>query len=97
VQQQQQVVTPDVREPALPRGRDTFEVLDKPVHTTPIARIASATGVPYETRTSTWRSLETISSGMRLVLRIVILLRLGSHPSGWTTPKEADHCWRLEA
>jgi hypothetical protein len=32
---QQQVVTPDVREPTLPRGRDTFEVLAKPVHTTP--------------------------------------------------------------
>src|SRR3954464_7673890 len=43
---------------------------------TPIARIASATGVPCATRTSTWRSFATISSGVCLFLPIVILLRL---------------------
>ena len=31
-----------------------------------------------------------ISSGVCLFLRIVILLRLKSHTSGWTTPQEAD-------
>src|SRR3954451_9340865 len=36
---------------------------------TPMARIASATGVPCETRTSTWRSLDTISSGVCLFWR----------------------------
>src|SRR3954452_17689617 len=41
-----------------------------------IARIASATGVPCATRTSTWRSFATISSGVCLFLPIVILLRL---------------------
>src|SRR5215207_4350094 len=41
---------------------------------TPIERIASATGVPCATRTSTWRSLEMISSGVCLFWRIVILL-----------------------
>src|SRR4051794_7864561 len=35
---------------------------------TPIARIASATGVPCATSTSTWRSLATISSGLCLFL-----------------------------
>src|SRR3954453_4209379 len=52
--------------------------------------MASATGVPCATRTSTWRSLETISSGVCRFFRIVILLRLGSHTSGWTTPMGAD-------
>src|SRR5215213_4539308 len=56
-----------------------------------MARIASATGVPCATRTSTWRSLEMISSGVCLFLPIVILLRLRSHTSGWTTPTGADH------
>src|SRR3954468_15365824 len=51
-----------------------------------MARIASATGVPCATRTSTWRSLEMISSGVCLFLPIVILLWLRSHTSGWTTP-----------
>src|SRR3954470_10231066 len=41
-----------------------------------MARIASATGVPCATRTSTWRSFATISSGGCLFLPIVILLRL---------------------
>src|SRR5215210_1349700 len=54
-------------------------------------RIASVTRVPCATSTSTWRSLETISSGVCLFLRIVILLRLASHTSGWTTPTGADH------
>src|SRR3954467_13066356 len=55
-----------------------------------MARIASATGVPCATRTSTWRSLEMISSGVCLFLPIVILLWLRSHTSGWTTPTGAD-------
>src|SRR4051794_23539469 len=56
-----------------------------------MVRIASATGVPCATSTSTWRSLETISSGVCLFLPIVvILLRLRSHTSGWTTPTGAD-------
>src|SRR5215213_6354333 len=58
---------------------------------TSIERIASATGVPCATRTSTWRSLEMISSGVCLFLRIVILLRPQSHTSGWTTSKGEDH------
>src|SRR3954464_6129506 len=33
-----------------------------------MVRIASATGVPWATRTSTWRSLATISSGLCLFL-----------------------------
>src|SRR3954451_16139834 len=56
-----------------------------------MGRIASATGVPCATRTSTWRSLEMISSGVCLFLPIVILLWLRSHTSGWTTPTGADH------
>src|SRR3954453_23669228 len=55
-----------------------------------MARIASATGVPCATRTSTWRSLEMISSGVCRFVRIVILLRLASHTSGRTTSKGAD-------
>src|SRR5215204_5001118 len=67
------------------------QFVPQPTSVTPIVRIASATGVPCATSTSTWRSLETISSGVCLFFRIVILLRLGSHTSGWTTPKGADH------
>src|SRR4051795_11860601 len=66
------------------------QVIPQPTSVTPMARIASATGVPCATRTSTWRSLEMISSGGCLLL-IVILLRLRSHTSGWTTPTGADH------
>src|SRR3954447_10309529 len=33
-----------------------------------MVRIASATGVPWATSTSTWRSLATLSSGLRLFL-----------------------------
>src|SRR5215208_5242733 len=62
-----------------------------------MVRIASATGVPGATSTSTWRSLATISSGLCLFLRIVILLRLVSHTSGWTTPLGADHSWKWRA
>src|SRR3954451_12563929 len=58
---------------------------------TPMVRSASATGVPCETRTSTWRSLDTISSGVCLFLRSVILrLALVSHTSGRTTARGAD-------
>src|SRR3954454_5764579 len=60
-------------------------------------RIASATGVPCATRTSTWRSFATISSGGCLFLPIVILLRLRSHTSGWTTPLGADQLTLSEA
>ena len=38
------------------------QFVSEPTSVTPIARIASATGVPCATSTSTWRSLETISS-----------------------------------
>src|SRR3954449_8504804 len=59
---------------------------------TPMERIASATGVPCATSTSTWRSLETISSGVCRFLRIVILrLALVSHTAGRTTARGADH------
>src|SRR3954470_2456705 len=55
-------------------------------------RIASATGVPCETRTSIWGSLGTISAGVCLFWRIVILrLALMSHPSGRTTSTGADY------
>src|SRR3954469_4276333 len=67
------------------------QLVPQPTSVTPIARIASATGVPCATRTSTWRRLATISSGVCRFFGIVILLRLPSHPSGWTTPKGADH------
>src|SRR5689334_6504645 len=44
---------------------------------TPIERTASATGVPCATSTSTWRSLDTISSGLCLFLDMgSVLLRL---------------------
>src|SRR5215211_3275973 len=78
----------------LPQGVEELSIqqlVPQPTSVTPIARIASATGVPCATSTSTWRSLETISSGVCRFLRMVILLRLGSHTSGWTTPKGADH------
>src|SRR3954466_1393746 len=59
---------------------------------TPMARIASATGVPCATSTSTWRSLDTISSGVCRFWGIVILrLALRSHTSGRTTSPGADH------
>ena len=41
---------------------------------TPIERTASATDVPCEVSTSTWRSLATISSGVCLLLAISVLL-----------------------
>src|SRR5215212_833284 len=64
---------------------------------TPMARIASATGVPCATSTSTWRSLDTISSGVCRFWRIVILrLALRSHTSGRTTSPGADHVPRDE-
>src|SRR5918998_2428722 len=66
------------------------QFVSEPTSVTPIERIASATGVPCATRTSTWRSLATISSGVCRFLRIVILLRLKSHTSGWTTPMGVD-------
>src|ERR671913_1736103 len=66
------------------------QFISQPTSVTPIARIASTTGVPCATRTSTWRSLDTISSGVCRFLRIVILLRLKSHTSGWTTSVGED-------
>src|SRR4051812_36113098 len=48
-----------------------------PTSVTPIERTASATGVPCATSTSTWRSLDTISSGLCLFLDMgSVLLRL---------------------
>src|SRR5918911_254736 len=41
----------------------------------PIARIASATVCPCASRTSTWRSLATISSGLCLFRDIAVLLQ----------------------
>src|SRR4028118_2163606 len=79
---------------SLPQGVEDLpiqQLVPEATSVTSIERIASATGVPCATRTSTWRSLEMISSGVCLFLRIVILLRLKSHTSGWTTPKGADH------
>ena len=72
------------------RSRHPAQLVPEVTEVTSIERIASASGAPYATRTSTWRSLEMISSGVCLFLRIVILLRLKSHTSGWTTPKGAD-------
>src|SRR3712207_9326226 len=54
---------------------------------TPIARIASATVCPCATRTSTWRSFATISSGLCLFLDI------GPSSFGSYEPYlRADHC-----
>src|SRR3712207_2891898 len=49
-------------------------------------RTASATPCPCETRTSTWRSLATISSGVCLLRGIAVLHAVRRHTSGWTTP-----------
>src|SRR3712207_5476777 len=48
-------------------------------------RTASATLCRCETRTSTWRSLATISSGLCLLRGIAVLLPVRRHTSGWTT------------
>ena len=47
---------------------------------TPIERTAAATPCPCETRTSTWRSLVTISSGLCLLRGIAVLVLDGA---GW--------------
>src|ERR671912_2193980 len=53
------------------------QFVSEPTSVTPIERTASATGVPCATRTSTWRSLETISSGLCLFLDMgSVLLQL---------------------
>jgi hypothetical protein len=49
---------------------------------TPIARIASATVCPCDTRTSTCRSLATASSGRCFLLAISVLLRFEPIPRG---------------
>src|SRR5215207_2758811 len=64
------------------------QLVSEPTSVTPMERIASVTRVPCATRTSTWRSLETISSGVCLFLRIAILLwlsraRLQGGPLHW--------------
>src|SRR3954471_22698327 len=64
---------------SLPQGVEDLpiqQLIPQPTSVTPIARIASATGVPCATRTSTWRSFAAISSGGCLFFPIVILLRL---------------------
>src|SRR5918998_2663280 len=47
-----------------------------------MARIASATDCPCETRTSTCRSLATASSGLCFLLAISVLLRFKAIPQG---------------
>src|SRR3954462_15443451 len=59
-----------------------------------MVRIASATGVPWATRTSTWRSLATISSGLCLFRDMDPSSLLRSHTSGRTTSKGEDQCRR---
>src|SRR3954454_3271354 len=67
------------------------QLVPQPTSVTPMARIASATGVPCATRTSTWRSLDTISSGVCLFWPIVSLrLALMSQTAGQTTARGAD-------
>ena len=46
------------------------QFVSKPTSVTPIERAASPTGVPWAVSTSTWRSLDTISSGLCLFLDI---------------------------
>src|SRR3712207_915293 len=53
--------------------------------------MASATPCPCETRTSTWRSLATISSGVCLLRGIAVLHPVQRHTSGWTTSLGAAH------
>src|SRR3954453_21837443 len=87
----------------LPQGAKDLliqQFVAEPTSVTPMVRTASATGVPCATRTSTWRSLDTISSGGCLFWRIVILrVALMSHTAGRTTSPGADQprhdCRRL--
>jgi hypothetical protein len=46
------------------------QLVSHPTSVTPIERTASATGVPWAVSTSTWRSFETISSGLGLFFDI---------------------------
>jgi hypothetical protein len=46
---------------------------------------------PCETRTSTWRSFATISSGLYRFLAIAVLLDVKRHTSSRTTSMGADH------
>ena len=57
----------------LPQGVEDLPVqqlVSEPTSVTPIVRIASATLCPWATSTSTWRSLDTIPSGVCLFLDI---------------------------
>src|SRR3954447_19624549 len=80
----------DLRLPKRVEDLAIQQLVSEPTSVTPMVRIASATGVPCATSTSTWRSLETISSGVCLFFRMVILLRLKTHTSGRTTSKGVD-------
>src|SRR5215213_7790872 len=54
-------------DPGLLQGGEDLaiqQLVPQPTSVTPIVRITSATVCPCETSTSTWRSLETISSGV---------------------------------
>src|SRR4051794_23058811 len=70
---------------------------------TPIERTASATGVPCATSTSTWRSLDTISSGLCLFLDMgSVLLRLSraipqGGPLQWGRIRQVDRGRLFEA
>src|SRR5262252_5370357 len=65
---------------------------------TPIWRIASAMACPCETRTSTWRSFATISSGLYRFLAIAVLLDVKDIPQvgplQWGWIKTRTSTWR---
>jgi len=58
---------------------------------TPIWRMTSAISWPCEIKTSAYRSLETISSGLCLFFGIAVLLLVKRHSSGRTTFQGEDH------
>jgi len=65
--------------------------VSEPTSVTPIERIASATGVPCATTTSTWRSFAMIPSGVcRFFCIVMILLGLTMHTSGRTISTGVD-------
>src|SRR5450830_2105197 len=79
---------------SLPQRVEDFAVeqlVTQATSITPIWRIASTMPWPCETRTSTCRSLVTISSGLRLFLGITILLDAKRHTSSRTTFVGVDH------
>src|SRR5271170_7609377 len=54
--------------------------------------MASATALPCDVRTSTWRSLATISSGLWRFFRIAVPLLVRRHTSRWTNSVGVDQC-----